>query len=256
MQPEEIGGGFEPPAGEVPGEQPQLVPEREPFWGYLDLALVIGLLVGAVIVIGVIAGTIMFFNPKLRADPTPLMIPMNLVVYGALYLSLRGALQLRYGRPVFRSLGWRSAGPNPLLMIFGGVGLAFVISLGAAALQTPKIPTPFDQLTKSKSDFAIFAVTAIAIAPIFEELFFRGFIQPLLSQTFGVIAGVLITAVLFGSLHLMEYAWAWQYALFISLAGAVFGWLRARTGSIIPSTVMHGAFNAVSVVALAFGKNI
>jgi len=262
MQPEEIEGGLEPQTSAVPVEpteapaQPEAVAKREPFWGYMDLLMVIGLLIGSVVVIGVAAGLIMFLNPKLRADPTPLMIPMNLVVYGALYLSLRGALQLRYGQPVFRSLGWRRSGPNPLLMIFGGFVLAFAISLGATALHTPKIPTPFDQLAKSRVDFAIFAVTAVAIAPIFEELFFRGFIQPLLSRTFGVIAGVIITAALFGSLHLMEYSWAWQYALFITVAGAVFGWLRARTGSIIPSTVMHGAFNAVSVIALAFGKNI
>ena len=87
---------------------------------------------------------------------------------------------------------------------------------------------------------------AVVVAPFFEELFFRGFFQPLFSRTFGTIAGIVLTAVLFGSLHGLEYSWAWQYALFISLAGAVFGWLRARTGSIIPSTVMHGCFNAVS----------
>ena len=256
MQPDEIESGLEPQADEAPLLVSEPVKTSEPFWGYMDLALVVGLLIASMIVIGLIAGAIMFSNSKLRADPTPLMIPMNLVVYGALYLALRGTIQMRYGQPVFRSLGWRRSGPNALILIFGGIVLAFVISLGATALHTPKIPTPFDQLANSKPELAIFAVTAIAIAPIFEELFFRGFIQPLLSRTVGVIAGVLITAVLFGSLHLMEYAWAWQYALFISLAGAVFGWLRARTGSIIPSTIMHGAFNAVSVIALAFGKNI
>jgi membrane protease YdiL (CAAX protease family) len=256
MQPEETSAPLEQQPDESPIAPIETTAPREPFWGYLDLALVIGLLIASVIVIGLAAGALMFLDPKLRADPTPLMIPMNLVVFGALYLCLRGALQLRYGRPVFRSLGWRWTGPNPLLLILGGIVLAFVISLGAAALHTPKISTPFDQLTSSRLNFALFAVTAIVFAPIFEELFFRGFIQPLLSRTFGVIAGVLITAAMFGSLHLMEYSWAWQYALFISLAGAIFGWLRARTGSIIPSTVMHGAFNAVSVVALAFGKNI
>ncbi|HEY7212164.1 MAG TPA: CPBP family intramembrane glutamic endopeptidase [Bryobacteraceae bacterium] len=258
MQPEEIENGLpvEGAAEQAVVALPEPQAERVPFWGYMDLALVLGLLIAAMVLIGLVAGMLMYGMPKLRHDPAPLMVPMNLALYGALYLSLRGALQLRYHRPVFPSLGWRRAGVNPLLMIFGGVLLAFLISLGASALHTPKIPTPFDQLTGSPIELTIFGIMAIVIAPIFEELFFRGFIQPLLSRTFGIIAGVLLTAVLFGSLHLMEYAWAWQYALFISFAGAVFGWLRARTDSIIPSTVMHGAFNAVSVIALAFGKNI
>src|SRR5579883_3673841 len=157
MQPEEVNGPLESQTGEPPIEQIGPAEQREPFWSYLDLALVVGLLVASVIVIGVVAGAIMFYNPKLRADPTPLMIPMNLVVYGALYFCLRGALQLRYGRPVFRSLGWRWTGSNPLLLILGGILLAFLISVGAAALHTPKIPTPFDQMTESRFNFALFA---------------------------------------------------------------------------------------------------
>jgi hypothetical protein len=138
----------------------------------------------------------------------------------------------------------------------GGVVLAFVLSALGDLFKTPKIALPFEKLTNTPASLTFFAIVAIVLAPFFEELFFRGFVQPLLSRTFGTVAGILITAGLFGALHGFEYSWVWQYALFISLAGAVFGWLRARTNSIVPSTVMHGCFNAVSVVALAFGKNI
>ncbi len=240
-------------AAETPVE---VAPERVPFWGYTDLALVFGLLFAAMVLIGLIAGALMFSVPRLRADQTPLLVPMNLALYGALYLALRLVFMVRHNKPVFRSLGWRRSGINLVAMGIGGVALAFILSLLASALHTPKIPTPFDKLTSTPFELVVFGVMAVGIAPVFEELFFRGFIQPLLSRTFGAIAGILLTAMLFGSLHLFEYAYAWQYAVFISLAGAVFGWLRLRTNSIIPSTVMHGCFNAVSVVALAFGKNI
>src|SRR5581483_10141145 len=109
-------------------------------------------------------------------------------------------------------------------------------------LKTPKIALPFEKLTNTPASLTFFAIVAIVLAPFFEELFFRGFVQPLLSRTFGTVAGILITAGLFGTLHGFEYSWVWQYAVFISLAGAVFGWLRARTNSIVPSTVMHGCF--------------
>jgi membrane protease YdiL (CAAX protease family) len=60
-----------------------------------------------------------------------------------------------------------------------------------------------------------------------------------------------ITAVIFGALHAPEYGYVWQFAVCISLAGAAFGWARARSNSIIPGTIMHGAFNLASVVAMA-----
>lgn len=258
MQPEELGNESQAGAEEVTVSAfvPPQLPERIPFWGYADLAVVLGLLFAAMLAIGVAAGTLMYTIPKLQTDQGPLMVPMNLALYGALYLSLRLALQFRYGQPVFRSLGWVRPRISLALMAGGGVTLALLISVLASAIHTPKIPTPFDTLTSSPLQLALFGIMAIAIAPLFEELFFRGFVQPLFSRTFGTVAGVVLTAVIFGCLHLVEYAYAWQYAVFISIAGSVFGWLRVRTNSIIPSTVMHGAFNAVSVIALAFGKNI
>jgi membrane protease YdiL (CAAX protease family) len=61
---------------------------------------------------------------------------------------------------------------------------------------------------------------------------------------------------LFGFLHLSEYAMVWQYGLAITLVGVALGYVRARSGSLIPSTVMHGCFNSVSVIALVLSKYV
>ena len=235
---------------------PEPAPRREPFWGYVDLLLVFGLLFAFTVVALVAIGLLAIPFPKLRDDPMSIALPFQIVFYGLVYLSFRAVFGIRYHEPVFRSLGWKRPQINLLLAALGGLILALILSSLGALLKTPKIPTPFDQLTKTGFSFTFFAIVAVLLAPLFEELFFRGFIQPLLSRTLGTIGGVLLTAVLFGALHGFEYSWVWQYALFITLAGVVFGILRARTNSIIPSMVMHGCFNAVSVVALAFGKNI
>jgi uncharacterized protein len=134
------------------------------------------------------------------------------------------------------------------------MALAIAVSLLAKVIHTPQVKSPIDEITKTPFSLAVFAVMAVTIAPLFEELFFRGFIQPLLSRTFGVVAGVVLTAVLFGALHAPEYSWAWQYALAVSIAGAVFGWVRARTQSIIPGTIMHGSYNLVFIVGLILMK--
>ena len=231
------------------------LPAREPFWGYTDLLLVLGLLFAFSLILMIAVASAAIFVPSLRTDPTPLMLPVQIGFYLALYLSLRMVLGIRYHRPVFPSLGLRRAGFNLAWAAAGGVVLAFVLSALGTWLKTPKIPLPFDKLTNTRLSFVLLTIVAVVLAPFFEELLFRGFLQPVFSRTFGTAAGILITAVAFGALHGFEYQWVWQYALFISLAGAVFGWLRARTNSIIPSAVMHGCFNAVSMVALAFGKN-
>lgn len=228
---------------------------REPFWDYADLAVVVGLVFASIVVIVVGVFVLSMYYPRLKEDPTPLLLPTQFALYGGIYLAFYLSFKWRYGKPVFASLGWRRGNFNLGIASVGGAALAFAVAGIAALLHTPKVPSPIEKLTDSPVSLALFGIMAVTIAPLFEELFFRGFLQPLLSRSFGVAAGVLLTAVLFGSLHAPEYAWAWQYVLAVSLAGAVFGWMRARTNSIIPSTIMHGCYNAVFVIAFAISKH-
>jgi uncharacterized protein len=94
----------------------------------------------------------------------------------------------------------------------------------------------------------------VMIAPLFEELWFRGFLQPLLCRSLGTVLGIVITGALFGSMHLFEYSNAWQYGVAIALVGIALGYVRLRSGSIIPSIVMHACFNSMSVISLVATK--
>jgi membrane protease YdiL (CAAX protease family) len=232
------------------------VPEREPFWGYIDLLLVLGLLAASIAIIMLAAGAWIMINPTLRQDPTPLALPTQFAVYLFLYFCFYGTFKLRYNRPVFASLGWRKSSFSFAAAAFSGVLLAFGLSLLAWLLHTPKVATTFDKLAETPLSMVLLAITAVLLAPLFEELLFRGFLQPLLSRTFGVLAGILITSLLFGSLHLFEYLGVWQYMAAITLVGIALGSLRAYTNSIIPGVVMHGCFNAISVVALIVDKYV
>lgn len=229
---------------------------REPFWGYTDLLLVMGIITASIALIALAGGVLIFLYPALRDDPTPLLLPVQVAFYGFIYLALLLTFRTRYGKPVFVSLGWRRTRFNLGIAALSGAVLAFGIAGLAALLRTPQVPSPLDRFLKSPVDLALFAALAVTLAPLFEELFFRGFLQPLLSRTFGVLAGILITSLVFGLLHAPEYAWAWQYVVAVSLAGAVFGWVRARTSSIIPSTLMHACYNLVFVIALVFTKYV
>src|SRR3954447_11467671 len=239
---------IEPPVPEIP------VPERKPFWGYVDLALVLGLLLAFLAAIMLGAAAFVFAVPSLRRDQGPLLLPTQIALYAAVYLSIRLVFALRYRKPVMSSLGWCAPSFNLLFVALGGILLAFVVSALATLVHTPKVPSPVESLMSSPILLSLFGVMAITLAPFFEELFFRGFLQPLLTRSLGMIAGIVLTGAVFGSLHAPEYSFAWQYAVAVSLVGIVLGWVRARSGSIIPCTVMHGAYNSVFVAALVFSK--
>lgn len=249
MQPDPIDT---PPSEPVLAEPPILEPAplpapRDPFWNYIDLLLMIGAVASGILVIGFLGLVLVSVIPHLKANPAPIALPLQLVFYVVVYFGFVAVFKFRYRAPVLASLGWRHARFNPFLAIVIGAALAIALSAFGQLLHTPENDL-IDKVVDSPASLVLFAVTAVLIAPVFEELFFRGLIQPLLSRTFGIVAGVLITAVLFGGLHAPEYSWAWQYALIISFAGAVFGWARARTGSIVPGVLMHCSFNSISVI--------
>ncbi|MFL6451622.1 MAG: CPBP family intramembrane glutamic endopeptidase [Bryobacteraceae bacterium] len=230
------------------------VPDKKPFWGYMDLALVMGLLFAFIALILLAAAGLVLALPSLRRDQGPLLLPTQIAVYAATYFSLRVVFGLRYSKPVLTSLGWCAAKFNLILVGLGGIILAFVVSALASLIHTPKVASPAESLMSSPVLLSLFGVMAVTLAPFFEELLFRGFLQPLLTRSLGVIAGIVLTAAVFGSLHAPEYSFAWQYAVAVSLVGVVLGWLRVRSDSIIPCTVMHGAYNSVFVVALVISK--
>lgn len=228
---------------------------RDPFWGWRDFFMVVGLLVAMLFLILISAAVATMFLPKLRNDPTPLLLPTQLAFYAAIYLAFLLAFRLRYHKPVFASLGWRRTVPGRTLALIGvgGAVLSPLVSGIASLLHTPEVHMDIlDQLEKQPLLLAAFGIMAVTIAPLFEELLFRGFLQPLFSRSLGIAGGILLTSVLFGVLHAAQYKDVWQYVAAVSVVGAVLGVVRYVTGSIIPSTVMHACYNAVAAGEIFF----
>lgn len=88
-------------------------------------------------------------------------------------------------------------------------------------------------------------ILLICVQPaVFEELGFRGVILPSLQPMLAAREAVIVSALLFMTLHL---AFASFPHLF--LIGLVLGYLRARTGSLLPGMLMHFTHNLLCVVA-------
>lgn len=91
-------------------------------------------------------------------------------------------------------------------------------------------------------------LSLFVIAPV-EEYLFRGVIQGRLRRSFGPVGAVAVASLLFGSLHLANYAGrpaaVLAGALLIAATGAVLGALYEYTGNLAVPVVAHGLYNAL-----------
>jgi membrane protease YdiL (CAAX protease family) len=91
----------------------------------------------------------------------------------------------------------------------------------------------------------------VFVAPLGEELLFRGIIlRGLLSRHRPAVA-VVLTALLFAALHCNP--WQFLSALFLGIA---FGWFYLRTGSVGLCVLAHAFCNGMSIVVVALPLNI
>ena len=81
----------------------------------------------------------------------------------------------------------------------------------------------------------------MVVGPLAEELVFRGIIQTRLLRAMPPWTAVVLQAALFGIIHGTPIQIV--YALLLGLA---LGFLRSRTGSILPGFAAHAAFNAMN----------
>jgi membrane protease YdiL (CAAX protease family) len=88
-------------------------------------------------------------------------------------------------------------------------------------------------------------VMAGAVAPIAEEIAFRGVFFPWLRERIGLFAGVVLSAIAFAMVHGVV-----QLMPSLAVVGAVLAVLYHRCGSLYPVIVAHGVFNTIMIVAL------
>jgi membrane protease YdiL (CAAX protease family) len=244
-----------PPA---PQEPPvwQPPPERDPFWGWGDVFLFLGLAVASWLVGGLLVTAVAMLARV--HTPGKMGTAELLAAQAMIYLLAFGALavlfRVQYDRPFWRSLAWRSFRMPAVQVVLLGVATAYAVSFFGVLIRTPTTPNEITKLLDSRTSLILMAVFGITIAPVCEELVFRGFLQPLLVRSLGVIAGILAAALPFGLLHYREYGNSWRHAVIVAAAGAAFGWMRQRTGSTRASAIMHAAYNALFFVATAGEK--
>ena len=91
--------------------------------------------------------------------------------------------------------------------------------------------------------FILLVLAIVVIAPIGEELLFRGFLQQILEQNWNDITrSILITALVFAVIHMNVYWFIQIYFL-----GILLGFLAWKTKSVIPSLILHSVNNGLAL---------
>lgn len=135
--------------------------------------------------------------------------------------------------------------------IFVGIGaLAVVLVLAAVGAtlsgqETPEFMTETFRTARDAGMLPLFFFSFAVLAPVQEELFFRGFLYRGLSASIGPWITIVLTSAVWAVVHL-QYEWFFVGEIFI--LGVVFGWLRMRSGSTILTMLLHGGMNMLALL--------
>lgn len=219
-------------------------------WGGGMVAVGVLIAAGAMLV-GTICVAI--FDPGLETpaarDAAQLVVALSLIgtALGFALFDAGGAVREAFGK---LGLGGRIA--------VGAVGLALLawfVYIVFAGFLAPLLQPDQEDVTRdlgtNKDELGSVAVAAFLIviaAPISEEMFFRGFMYGGLRRSLSIWPAALISAAVWGSLHLGagNIGVAVQLAVF----GVILAWLYERSGTLWAPVLAHAINNTIAFVLL------
>jgi len=252
-----------PAAWPAPPQKPLTPEDLRISWSWLHL---IGFVAFGIVSLALVQITLLLFyvSPKSFANQKelerlvlskPILSVGTMVIWYALVLLfLYVTLSVFHGIPFWRSLGWRKIirreggwPKNPWLYLGSGCILSVLVFVATAKMQPPE-NVPIEELFRYKNTAMLFMAMAVLVAPLVEETVFRGYLYPLVAKSFGVVASIIVTGILFGLMHGAQLGWTFGLVLVLVVVGIVFTFVRARTGSVFASYLLHLGYN--STIAL------
>jgi len=181
------------------------------------------------------------YGPRLGLDETGMSVLTLLLASAVLF-----TLAMRFTRTGCRELFHASAAPPAAALALVPAVLALVPALvlvvtGATdwlATQVPLAAWEEELFASMGSDTLPALLLVCVLAPVVEEMLFRGLILRGFLARYAQWPAILASALLFGASHLNIY----QFAVGLMI-GIPLGWLYARTRSLIPCIALHAGYN-------------
>jgi membrane protease YdiL (CAAX protease family) len=218
-------------------------------WGIWDLVRIAVVAVIAILLFSIVAMAVAIRSAgpahvaaaDLARDPR-IVIPAQLAAYLVVIVYMVSLVRSR-GRPFWTAVRWNWPGRTWFAWMTLGVALAVIVQSASALLPIPK-SLPIEKYFRDPLGAWMMTGFGLTLAPLVEELFFRGFMYPALARRLGAAMGVVITAALFAFIHTSQLAHAWAPLLLLLTVGVVLTTVRARTNSVATTFLIHVGYNA------------
>jgi membrane protease YdiL (CAAX protease family) len=192
--------------------------------------------------------------------PGPPQVLFPAAILGQLVLVAGGLVLARRG---FRGGLTRGVGltPRRWLLDLGRAVIAFLavwpVCVGLLLAMSQWLPQKLEDIhpvlrmirTLPPGWMAVAAVSTVVLAPLAEELFFRGLVQSLVRRHLGPWPAVLATSAVFAAAH---YRQPQAVPSLLALA-VVLGYSYERTGRLLSPMLIHAGFNAVNLYSACEG---
>lgn len=161
-----------------------------------------------------------------------------------------------------QGIQWNGAVMRRWVFLLAGIGLAtgLLITLAGNFVPMPKAPPILEDLTKSRAGAWFLMAFGVTLAPLTEELAFRGLLLPGLinvfrwleqrraitetvARTIGIPLSILLTSLPFALMHAQQVSDSWGPVLLIGCVSIVLCIVRLRTGSMASSVLVHSFYN-------------
>lgn len=249
------------PESQTPGAFPPALPlpVKDPAWtGWDVLQLAVLTFCTPLVFLVIIASTARRFVYKgiawvEIAQKPSLVLLAEFLGYVVVVLCMVALVEGRSQRRFWEALRWNW--PKHTWRLLGlGVVLSISLQILGSFLPIPR-NLPFERFFEHRMDAFLTSAFAISFGPFVEELFFRGFLYPVVAGHMGVAGGVLLTALAFGMVHALQLGFAWAAILIIFLVGVVLTTVRAVTHSVGASFLVHIAYNSTLTVLTFVGTD-
>ena len=211
-------------------------------------AFVVATLAYLVIAAGIEAGggNVTTGGPPGLVISATLVQDVALIVAAVFFASMwaRGLTPASFGLTARRRSGRPPAGPCSAFIAFWVLTAIYISLVGEPDQQ---------ELTRdlreeeSLSALIGYGVLLAFVAPLAEELFFRGFVFGVLREKIGVVWGALATGLVFGLVHVAGSPIETVGVLII--LGTLLCVLYVQTGSLLPCIALHAINNSISFAA-------
>jgi membrane protease YdiL (CAAX protease family) len=191
---------------------------------------------------GLLLTTSLAFGIAYHVDPAADLLVWESLVFGIVV----AGFAVQYEAEILALLHPSALGQDA----WGKLAIATVVQfalLGAVFYLLEQTGVPFERITDEmqRHDYKLWQLLALysLVPAVVEEIAFRGVIFGRLRGVLGEREAWLVQAALFSVLHLSPVIFPTHFVM-----GLIFGWLRMRTGSLIPGMILHAAWNAAIIL--------